>query len=282
MKKALTLSIVIPVYNEEDYLKACLDCVAAQTVKPLQVIVVNNGSSDKTAKIASTYKFVTLLKEPRRGVAYARDLGFGAVKADLIGRIDADTHLPPDWVENVVAMFAAQPKMDAVSGPTGAYDLPGQRVTLRLTKIIRTSLFYIGHRATKYLYGANMAMRTTAWRAVAGKTCYLPGIHEDNDLAIHLEDAGKSVHYSNKLTALVSYRRADNTPRQALKYAFMEPYTFRQHGMFSVQAWLGGFILITAYPFLRFFRKGYDPQKHRMSLRKFIRTKPHPRVQPME
>ena len=51
-QKALTLSIVIPVFNEERYIKACLDSIAAQTVKLDEVIVVDNNSTDKTVLIA--------------------------------------------------------------------------------------------------------------------------------------------------------------------------------------------------------------------------------------
>ena len=56
-KNKLTLSIVIPVFNEQRYIKACLDSIAAQTVKPDEVIVVDNNSTDKTVQIAKKYKF---------------------------------------------------------------------------------------------------------------------------------------------------------------------------------------------------------------------------------
>src|SRR3990167_3424187 len=107
--KRLTLSIVIPAYNEEDHLKACLDSISKQTIKPLQVIVVDNNSTDKTAEIAKSYNFVTLIKEEKQGIAYARNRGFDAVTADIIGRIDADTMLFPKWVEYAIDYLSAHP-----------------------------------------------------------------------------------------------------------------------------------------------------------------------------
>jgi len=55
------ISIIIPAYNEERYLGRCLDAIAAQSVRPYEVIVVDNNSSDDTAKVAQRYPFVTLL-----------------------------------------------------------------------------------------------------------------------------------------------------------------------------------------------------------------------------
>ena len=95
------VSIVIPAYNEERYLPACLDAIAAQTIKPFEVIVVDNNSSDSTAKIAAQYPFVRVVNEPRRGIGFARNAGFNAAAGDIIGRIDADTHVPASWVAKV-------------------------------------------------------------------------------------------------------------------------------------------------------------------------------------
>lgn len=279
MKKALTVSIVIPVYNEQDYLKACLDAIAAQTLKPKQVIVVDNNSTDDSAKIAKHYSFVRIITETRQGVDFARDAGFNAVTADIIGRIDADTIIPPGWVERVVAMFTKEPDMAAVSGPTGFHDLPLAGLTLWMTKVARTSLFYIGNRDSKYLFGSNMAVRTNSWHLVANEMCHVTRVHEDNDLAIHLDRRGLAVHYSNKLINNISVRRANDTPRQAVHYAFSEYYTYRYHGIFSIHAWLAGIILLAVYPGFKWAYRAYDPQARRFSWKRWRQppvARPHP------
>lgn len=281
MKKALTISLVIPVYNEENYLKACLDTIAAQTVRPDRVIIVNNNSTDNSIRIAKAYPNVLVISEKNQGVAYARDTGFNAVHSDLIGRIDADTQLPARWVETILEMFTHEPKMDAISGPTGFYDLPGPGFTLWATKVIRTGLFYIGRSSNKYLFGSNMAIRTSAWQAVGHKMCHVRGNHEDNDLAIHLVGDGYDVHYSNRLTAMISVRRADATPKQAWRYAFSVFRTYKTHGIFSVHGWLAGVILLFFYPFMKILRRAYDDKQKKYSLKKFISYQSHPRPHPM-
>ena len=60
-KKALTLSIVIPVYNEQDQIKGCLDAIKNQTIAPQEVIVVDNNSNDNSIAIAKKYAFVRII-----------------------------------------------------------------------------------------------------------------------------------------------------------------------------------------------------------------------------
>jgi len=96
------ISIVIPVYNEESQLAACRDAISQQKESPFEVIVVDNNSTDSTVRVALSFPFVTLIREPRQGVMHARTTGFDAARGDIIGRIDADTILPPDWTESVL------------------------------------------------------------------------------------------------------------------------------------------------------------------------------------
>jgi len=277
--KALTVSIVIPAYNEEGYLEACLKAVAAQTVKPLEVIVVDNNSTDKTVAIAKRFSFVRLVKEKRQGVTYARDRGFDLATGDIIGRIDADTVLPPDWVATAMQLMTDRPHLAAVSGPTGFYDLPHPGMSLWLTKLIRTSLFYGGKKDSRYLFGSNMLIRQSAWRAVAKLVCHESGLHEDNDLAIHLDKAGLEVGYSNRLTTNISVRRTDVPPRDTLPYAFSEYRTYRHHGILSFRAIIAGLVLLAIYPGLKLAHRAYDDKTGHYSWAKFQQrppARPHP------
>ena len=101
-----SLSIIIPAYNEARHIKACLDAIAAQTEVPDEVIVVDNNSTDRTVEIANSYPFVTIMNESTQGIVFARNRGFNATTTDIIGRIDADSVLPIDWVTRVKAYYA--------------------------------------------------------------------------------------------------------------------------------------------------------------------------------
>ena len=123
MKKPLTLSLIIPAYNEEHHLKDCLDSIAKQTVMPDEVLVIDNNSTDKTVAIAKKYPFVRVIHEPKQGVIHVRNTGFDAATGDIIGRTDADNLLTENWVKRVKEIFADE-NVDAATGPMYFYDMP--------------------------------------------------------------------------------------------------------------------------------------------------------------
>src|SRR5690349_12508105 len=104
----IRVSIVIPAYNEEFHLRSCLQAIADQSQPVHEVIVVDNNSSDQTAKVAATYPFVKVIHEPRQGRVFARNAGFNAATGDVVGRIDADIILPVDWVAHVQHFYGRQ------------------------------------------------------------------------------------------------------------------------------------------------------------------------------
>ena len=112
-------SVVIPAYNEEQYLGHCLAALARQTCPAdrFEVIVVDNGSTDATAEIARRYGGVRVIAEPRKGVAHARQAGFATARGAIIASTDADTVVPPFWVERIMEHFRADPALGAVYGP---------------------------------------------------------------------------------------------------------------------------------------------------------------------
>ena len=127
----MRLSFVIPAYNEEAYLPACLDSILAQTQAvgvEAEIVVVNNASTDRTREVALGYPSVHLVDEPRKGLTFARQAGFAASHGELIANVDSDSRLTPGWVAQVLAAFKSQPNLVALSGPLVFYDLtPKQR-----------------------------------------------------------------------------------------------------------------------------------------------------------
>ncbi len=95
-----TVSLVIPAYNAEAYLREALDSAFAQTRPPDEVIVVDDGSGDRTPEIAASYgDRVRLLRQPNRGEAAARNTGVRVARGDLIAFLDADDTLLPRCLE---------------------------------------------------------------------------------------------------------------------------------------------------------------------------------------
>lgn len=245
--KALTVSIVIPVYNEEHHLKACLESIAVQTVMPAEVIVVDNNSADATMTIATQFPFVTTLKEKKQGVVYARDKGFNAVKSPIIGRIDADTILRPDWVEHIQRFYQDPAhEKNAITGGCEFYNvrMPSFNYWISSQFIFRMNRVMLGHYI---LWGSNMALPTVLWKAVAADTCKQTDVHEDLDLAIHLHRLGYAITYDTTLRVGVKMRRLFNDFSQLWPSLLMWPQTLRHHGIWSwTFSWAGAAFLYAA------------------------------------
>lgn len=236
----LTVSIVIPVYNEEDYLPACLEAISKQTVMPMEVIIVDNNCSDKTVEIARQYSFVRVIKEPRQGVVFASFTGYSNAKGDIYGRIDADSIIGSDWVEKVINEFK-KGDTDALSGRLTYYDLVlpffFNWVDKTARKIVTARL-----RETAILQGCNMAVSKKAWALVKDEVHLTNEVQDETDFAIHLSNKGAKIAYSPNMVAGVSVRRVRLGFIEGFRYYKMLPRTYKMHKV--KQAWLFYFVVM--------------------------------------
>ena len=120
----MNISLVIPAYNEEKYIGRCLESVEKYGAGLSEVIVINNASTDRTGEIARTFSNVRVIDELKKGRPFARDRGSQEARGDFLAYIDADCVLPPDWVSQITAGVARDPRVICLSGPYRYYDLP--------------------------------------------------------------------------------------------------------------------------------------------------------------
>lgn len=100
------ISIVVPVYNVEEYLEACLESIARQTYANIEVLIVNDGSRDNSGEICSRYvqsdsRFKLLIKE-NGGLSDARNYAFEYINGDYIAYVDADDVIEPEMMEYLI------------------------------------------------------------------------------------------------------------------------------------------------------------------------------------
>ena len=215
----MKISLIIPVYNEEEYIADCLDSITKQKIKPDEVIVVNNNCTDNTLSIVKNFPFVRVINETKQGMIAARNAGFNAAQYEILARCDADTILPPNWISRIHRNFARY-EIDALTGPIVLYDAP-----IKTSLIARAYLDMMKpiHRGGETLIGPNMIITREIWEKVKDKVCLNDKlVHEDIDLAYHIQEMGGKIKRDNSLVVGTSSRRMKKNP-----YSFFSEYPQR-------------------------------------------------------
>jgi glycosyltransferase involved in cell wall biosynthesis len=118
------VTIVMPVYNGEKFLREALESVLAQDYEPFEVIVVDDGSTDSSAEIASSFAEVTCLSQANQGVGAARNTALTVARGDIIATIDADDIVPAWKLRVQVAYMLEHPEAVCVFGRQEWIDPP--------------------------------------------------------------------------------------------------------------------------------------------------------------
>jgi len=134
MEERPLVSVVIPAYNAERFLCEAVDSALAQTYQPLEVVVVNDGSTDGTAALIERYgpRIVGVQLPRNQGLPTARNEGIRHSKGGWVGFLDADDYWEPQMVETLIAaaqvgdavLYCNVKYVDLDKRPTGGFDRP--------------------------------------------------------------------------------------------------------------------------------------------------------------
>ena len=110
MKK---ISVIVPVYNVEKYLSECLDSVLSQDEKDIEVICVNDGSTDKSLEILKEYKEkddrIIIVTQDNKGLAEARNSGLNVAKGEYIFFLDSDDKMREGTLSKLYSTAIREP-----------------------------------------------------------------------------------------------------------------------------------------------------------------------------
>ncbi len=186
------VSVVIPARNEEHLIRTCIDSVLAQDYPgDLEVIVVDNGSSDRTAEHA--YRSgVRVVGEPRPGYVVALMAGFREASGDIVATTDADTVVPANWISRIAWEYENNPDVVAVGGAIHFHD-PNWRGWLftRLLLPVLTRLDATSP-AGAHLWGANFSVRRDVFQSAGGWSTDF-NLQADTELSERLRRYGRVV-----------------------------------------------------------------------------------------
>ena len=119
------VSIVIPCYNQAHFLGEAVESALSQAYRPLEVIVVDDGATDSTTEVASTYAGARVVRQRNQGLSAARNAGLRASHGEFVVFLDADDRLLPEAVETGAAALRSRPEAGFAVGRHGRIAVDG-------------------------------------------------------------------------------------------------------------------------------------------------------------
>jgi glycosyltransferase involved in cell wall biosynthesis len=206
-QKARLMSVIIPAFNEENYIEGCLKSLLAQDLpnSEFEIIVVDNASTDNTSNIVRKFP-VRLVYEKSPSVVFARQKGVTVSKGNIIVSGDADTLYPPDWLAEIKKEFQNDKNIIAVAG----------YIYFRNSPLFFKLLFALGQTLNFYSYkffsrfplvfAANFAFKRTALRKIGGYPMHIPELGDQQYLLYKFFKLG-DVKVCPKIKCYTSSRR---------------------------------------------------------------------------
>jgi len=214
------VSFVIPAYNEEKMVGKCLASVFKEIQRQnsdircpsfeVEVVVVDNASTDRTREKALKFAGVTVVRENLKGLVYARRAGWVATSGDIVANIDADTMVPKGWLSTVMSEFAKDKNLVALSGPYLYYDISVfENLLVKVFYFFGWLIYLFTHFVLNkgaMLQGGNFILRRDAWDRAGGFDTSIAFYGEDTDVARRISKQGK-VLWTWRLPMYTSGRR---------------------------------------------------------------------------
>lgn len=211
------ISIVVPAYNEEKSISACLDSLVNQkTLYEFEIIVVDNNSTDRTGAIAKRYiekSPIRIIFEKKKGRGAARQAGFKVARGDIILSTDADAIVPENWMDYITSYFN-DPTVIAVTGPCKINDCSYIRNTIFNFLQPKLMISYRIIFQHYWLSGFNFAIRKEIYEEAGGFNPAL-NVQEDTELSFRVRKLGK-IKFARRLLVIASGRRFKNGLIQGL------------------------------------------------------------------
>ena len=224
------VSVVVCAYNAADTLEACLSSLERVDYPDFEVVLVDDGSRDRTAEIARSHPGVRLLQTPNRGLGSARNAGLAAATGEIVAYLDADARPDRDWLSHLVQPLLGWPAVVGSGGPNVVPpDDPRMAQCVARAPGGPTHVL-LEDRIAEHVPGCNMAFRKDALLEVGGFDPIYLRAGDDVDVCWRLQAKGGQIGFAP--AALVWHQHRSSVRafwRQQVGYGEGETWLMGHH-----------------------------------------------------
>jgi glycosyltransferase involved in cell wall biosynthesis len=237
------VSVVVCAYNAERTMQDCLASLEHLNYPDYEVIVVNDGSKDRTLEIAQRFGYCRIISQENKGLSVARNVGAEAASGEIVAYTDSDCVADPDWLLYLVAKMEAS-DLVACGGPN--FPPPEDSLVPAAVAVSPGGPTHVllSDDVAEHIAGCNMAFRRDTLMALGGFDPVYRAAGDDVDICWRLQDAGYTIGFSpaaivwhfrrNTVAAYIGQQRGYGKA-EALVYS-KHPFRFN---LFGQAKWLG-------------------------------------------
>ena len=223
----MKISAYIPCYNAATYIEPTIKAVLDQTLPPDELLIIDDGSTDRTVEIASQYPVRVIRHEKNLGLAAGRNTAFANARHELVAAIDSDAILEPKWMEYLAEAFS-----DEAVAASGGRLLEKYRESpadawraAHLSQDLGEQRIDVAWPTPKRLGGFGTVIRKTAVERVGGYDLRFRTNYEDVDMSVRLLKAGYKLVFDPRAVAHHMRRdTASSVVRTAWRWDFYSHY----------------------------------------------------------
>ncbi len=243
------ISIIVPVYKVEAYLDACVESLAGQTYRDLEIILVDDGSPDNCGRMCDEWAAkdsrIRVIHQENGGLSAARNSGIKEASGDFISLVDSDDWISPEMMETMLGILDKTGADIAVCGWVNEYEneereadevLPGDHILTRQEALARLA----EEEAVPYIVAWNRLCRRRIYDRV---TFPVGKIHEDEYTAHEILGAAKSVvtvnsafyHYRHRAKSIMTTENAEESHLKTAEFSALRFDWFGTNGLTALQ-----------------------------------------------
>ena len=237
------VSVVVCSYNAERTMEACLASLEHLNYPDYEVIVVNDGSTDRTLEIAQRFPYARIISQPNKGLSVARNVGAEAATGEIVAYTDSDCVADPDWLTYLVSTMERK-QLVACGGPN--FPPPEDSLVPSAVAVSPGGPTHVllTDETAEHIAGCNMAFRRDTLLALGGFDPTYRAAGDDIDMCWRFQDAGHTIGFSP--AAIVWHFRRNTVGAyigQQRGYGKAEALVYAKHparfNLFGQAKWLG-------------------------------------------